>query len=211
MLRGLGRALVAVIALIGLAAVAVALWLLANGISAKSGPGPLETAAGRRLRALAIPRDAERRRSPVAADQQAIAEGQAHFADHCAGCHANDGSGQTDLGRGLSPRVPDMRLPATQQLSDGDLFYIIENGVRFTGMPAFGTGSAASEAASWRLVLFIRHLPKLSDSEIEDMKALNPKSPEEWREEEEARRFLAGEDHPAAVPSSPHHHQGDHR
>ena len=62
-----------------------------------------------------------------------IAEGRDHFADHCATCHANDGSGNTEMGRGLYPKAPDMRLPATQNLSDAELFYIIENGVRLTG------------------------------------------------------------------------------
>src|SRR5207247_5909710 len=65
-------------------------------------------------------------------------------------CHANDGSGQTEMGQHLYPRVPDMRLARTQELTDGELFAIIEDGVRFTGMPAWGDKSEQSQLASWR-------------------------------------------------------------
>jgi Copper binding periplasmic protein CusF len=69
---------------------------------------------------------------------------------------------------------PDMRLAATQGLTDGELHYVIHNGVRFTGMPAGGT--EGSDEDSWKLVLFIRHLPQLSAEELRDMEMLNPKS-----------------------------------
>jgi mono/diheme cytochrome c family protein len=145
--------------------------------------------------------------NPVAATPQTVRDGMAHFADHCAVCHANDGSGNTEMGRGLYPRAPDMRLAATQSLSDGSLFYIIENGVRLTGMPAWGEGTPDSEAASWRLVHFIRHLPALSDAELDEMKTLNPKTPVEWREQEEARQFLEGGG-AKPTPAAPHSHGG---
>ena len=117
-----------------------------------------------------------------------MAEARAHFADHCASCHGNDGSGQTQLGRRLYPRAPDMRLPATQALSDGELFHVIENGIRFTGMPGWGGG--VSPEVSWKLVLFIRHLPRLAPEEILEMERLNPKSPSEWREFQQDQEFL---------------------
>jgi hypothetical protein len=122
-------------------------------------------------------------------------------------CHANDGSGDTEIGRSLYPRAPDMRAAATQDLSDGELFSIIENGVRLTGMPGWATGTAEGERASWALVHFIRRLPKLTDDEIARMEELNPKTQEEWREQDEARRFLAGEDaKPPAPAAAPHKH-----
>ena len=62
-----------------------------------------------------------------------------------------------------------MREPDTQQLTDGELFYIIKNGIRFTGMPGWG----GEDEENWKLVLFIRHLPKLSPKEIELMKEIN--------------------------------------
>jgi hypothetical protein len=73
------------------------------------------------------------------------------------------------------------------------LFSIVEHGVRLTGMPGWGDGTAESERQSWGLVHFIRRLPRLTTGDIERMEALNPKTATEWREEEEARRFLKGD------------------
>ena len=101
-----------------------------------------------------------------------------------------------------------MRLPATRNLSDGELFYIIENGVRLTGMPGWSTGTKEGETSSWHLVHFIRHLPKLSDEEIASMESLNPKPPEEIRQEIEAEKFLQGGD--PTPPSTTHEHTGAH-
>jgi len=145
--------------------------------------------------------------NPVPLTDAVREEGMEHFADHCAVCHANNGSGEADIGRGLYPPAPDMRAGATQNLTDGELFSIIENGIRLTGMPAWGTGTADGERASWALVHFIRRLPTLTDEEIDRMEALNPKTAEQWRQEEEARRFLAGDDG-TPPPVSTHKHDG---
>ena len=186
------KTVVALLAVVGAAVILGGGWFLAIGISAKPEPSAMETLAAHRLRALAIPAAAVARTNPIPDNPDVVAEGLAHFADHCASCHANDGSGKTTMGQGLYPRAPDLRLPGTQQLSDGTLFYIIENGVRLTGMPAWGTGTPEGEAASWRLVRFIRHLPSLSEAELQRMEALNPKSADEWRQAEEERKFLEG-------------------
>jgi mono/diheme cytochrome c family protein len=191
-MKRLGKIIVVSLALVGIGAVILSAWLMAGGISARPEPGRAEVAVARQLRSLAVPLAARDRRSPVAANGEALREGMAHFADHCAVCHANDGSGDTEMGRGLYPRAPDMRKDATQSLSDGELFYIIEDGVRLTGMPAWGTGTPEGEQASWHLVQFIRHLPTLTEDELAEMGAMNPKSADQWREEEEARRFLEG-------------------
>jgi mono/diheme cytochrome c family protein len=189
--------LVAVLAAVG---GGVAL-LLRGGISAKVEPTPFEGAVARKLRHLGIP-DADRRlANPVRGSREVVAAGRAHFADHCALCHANDGSGQIEMGRNLYPRSPDLRQAATQQLSDGELFYIIENGVRLTGMPAFGDGSEESRRASWQLVHFVRALPRLTPQEKLEMERLNPKSAEEWRELQEDEEFLEGRSaHESAHP-----------
>ena len=168
--------------------------LLLGGISAKVEPTSIETTVAGKLRRLGIPGPFRELRNPVASSKQVVAAGRAHFADHCAICHANDGSGQTEMGRNLYPRAPDLRLAPTQQLTDGELFYIIENGVRLTGMPAWGDGSEESKRASWHLVTFIRHLPQLAPEEKLEMEHLNPKSPEEWREMQEDEEFLKGKE-----------------
>ena len=97
------------------------------------------------------------------------------------------------MGRGLSPRPPDMRLAPTQALTDGELFYIIEEGVRLTGMPGWSDGTAEGAQASWHLVQFIRRLPRLTDEEAAAIAARMPLSPADWRAREEERKYLAGE------------------
>jgi mono/diheme cytochrome c family protein len=176
-----------------LAGVAVGAYFVTAGVSARPQPGGLETFAARTVRGFAVRTHAGGAKNPVGVTDAVLKEGREHFADHCAVCHGNDGSGDTEMGRGLYPRAPDMRLPATQNLSDAELFYIIENGIRLTGMPGWSTGTPAGEESSWHLVHFIRHLPKITDEEIEEMKALNPASPEEIRQKIEAERFLRGE------------------
>jgi mono/diheme cytochrome c family protein len=164
--------------------------VLRGGISAKIEPTRVEAAIARKLRSMAIPDDFRHLGNPVAPSKDVVAAGLSHFADHCAICHANDGSGQTEMGRNLYPRVPDLRLATTQGLTDGELFYIIENGVRLTGMPGFGDGSEERKRGSWHLVAFIRRLPQLSPDEKLKMERLNPKSPDEWREMEQDEEFL---------------------
>jgi len=176
-----------------------------GGISARPDPSSLEVALARRARSWLIPSSSRDQANPISGSPRAVAEGRAHFADHCAACHANDGSGDTPIGRSLYPRAPDMRKAPTQRLTDGELFYIIENGVRLTGMPAWGGGG--NPEASWQLVHFIRHLPELTPEELAEMRTLNPKSPEEWRALDEDDSFLRGEPpRPAAQSERKAHH-----
>lgn len=181
--------------IVAVAGVAGALFYVkATGLSARATPGPVETAVARRLRVWAVPGEYRDLANPVLRNQESIRNGMAHFADHCATCHANDGSGDVQMGEGMFPPAPDMRARATQELTDGELFYIIEHGVRFTGMPAWSTGTTEGEESSWHLVNFIRHLPDLTEEEIAEMEDMNPRPPAEIRQEIENERFLSGED-----------------
>src|SRR5918996_514466 len=186
------KAFALLVAMVALLAVVAFMWIGSRGISAKAQPGLVETAIARTMRRLATPRSDRDATNPIATSPEIIAEGMAHYADHCAACHANDGSGETDIGLGLYPKPPDMRLDATQSLTDGELFYIIENGVRLTGMPAWSTGTEQGTTATWHLVHFIRELPRLAPDRIDEMKALNPRSPAEVRQDLEEQKFLQG-------------------
>lgn len=188
------RAFLLLIACAAIAAGIAAYAVASRGLSTRVSPSALEETVARVMRTLATPRAARSRANPIAASDDVLRQARAHFADHCAGCHANDGSGQTQMGRSFYPPAPDMRAARTQALSDGELFSIIEHGIRFTGMPAWGTGTPDGERDTWGLVHFIRRLPHLTPEELAEMEALNPRSPQQFREEEDARRFLAGED-----------------
>jgi len=160
-----------------IAAVAGIVYVMSTGLRGQPEPGTLETRVARMMRGLAVPNEMKARANPFAGSADALRPGLEHFARYCALCHANDGSGQkTPLGNGLYPKPPDLRADATQHLTDGELFYVIENGVRFTGMPAFGTGQPdpAGDKLVWQLVYFIRHLPQITPDELEWMKSLNP-------------------------------------
>ena len=180
------------------------IWIGSRGISAQAQPGTLETVVARTMRRVAMPRSGRQLPNPVPKSAEVLAEGMAHYADHCAVCHANDGSGETEVGRGLYPKPPDMRLDATQSLTDGELFYIIENGVRLTGMPAWATGTEEGRTATWHLVHFIRELPRLKPEQIEQMKSMNPRSPQEVRQEIEEEKFLQGGTEPKPQPVHKH-------
>lgn len=166
--------------------------MLARGFSAREEPTAIEELVARRLRRLAVPRAAREMKNPAPLDEAALSEARAHFADHCAICHGNDGRGQTPIGRNLYPKAPNMTLLRTQSMSDGEIFSIIKNGVRLTGMPAWGKDTPEDDMESWKLVHFIRHLPAITPQELEEMKKSNPVSRRELEEEAETREFLEG-------------------
>jgi len=189
----------------------VGVYVVQQGVSAREQPGAIETLVAGNVRNIAVGRRAKGLRNPIERSPEIIAEGRAHFADHCATCHANDGSGKSAIGQGMWPKPPDMREKATQDLSDGELFYIIEQGIRFTGMAGWSTGTLEGEQSTWHLVHFIRHLPDISQPEIDEMASLNPRSPAEIRQEIEAEQFLQGADVQPSASAAETHDHGGHR
>lgn len=178
--------------------------VIRHGFSARDEPWAIEAFVARRVRRLSIPSGARDVKNPLPATAEVLAEARAHFADHCSICHANDGSGNTPIGANQYPPAPDMRESWVQSLTDGEIFYVIHNGIRFTGMPAFGSGDMAADQDSWKLVHFIRRLPQISGDELEEMKKMNPKSQNEMAEKEEMEKFLRGEEGKPAAPSQHH-------
>lgn len=145
---------------------------IAHGFSAREKPWAIEAFVAQRLRRLATGTEAAQLQNPFAPTPEILAEARDHFAEECALCHGLDGSGQTEVGQGLYPPAPDLRDPDTQQLSDGELYSIIRNGIRFTGMPAWD--EEGEEGEHWKLVLFLRHLPDLTAEELERMREVHP-------------------------------------
>jgi mono/diheme cytochrome c family protein len=169
-----------------------AVFVRGMGISARREPTALEARLAKAAWRFLVPREYRKMTNPVPVEAKVIRAALEHWADHCATCHGNDGSGDVRLGRSLHPRAPDMRTTATQRLTDGELFYAIEHGIPFTGMPAWGTGTDDGVRASWELVHFVRYLPKLSADEIRDMEGLNPRSAAADRAKEAIDDFLSG-------------------
>ena len=181
-----GVLLFVVIAVLLALGVALAALVLHDGMSAAATPTKLEEFLARNARRLATPSKARAMVNPMPPTEANLRDARLHFADHCATCHGNDGSGQTLYG---------------QNLSDGELFWIIEHGVRFTGMPSFA-GHHGNGDDSWKLVLFIRHLPQLAPTEREEMERNNPKAPDDRKEEQQEDNFL-DQAAPRQAPQAP--------
>ena len=192
-----------VVVILCLAAAAAGL-RYAGPFDARAEPGPVETGVARTVRAWTVPSKYRQMRNPVACDAVALAAAREHWADHCAVCHGNNGSGQTMFGRGMYPKPPDMRMHQTRTQSDGELYSTIKYGVRLTGMPAFGE-PGDHDHSSWALVCFIRHLPEMTPEEELAIRAMNPKTEADREEERQEEEFLNGGT-PPPVATSGHRH-----
>lgn len=209
-MRGRTKVVAGVLVVVAVGATAILVNLLRYGLSAHDEPTRVEHVLARTMRRYATPADLRGRKNPVPLTPEVLAEARAHFADHCAVCHGNDGKGKTAMGPRFYPKAPDMTQGETQAMSDGEIFATIENGVRLTGMPGWGDGTAESAYGSWTLVHFIRHLPKLTPEEIAEMAKLNPKPPAEVQAAREEEDFLAGgeatpTEEEKGPPTSGHH------
>lgn len=184
----------------------VLLVLQGRGVSSRPEPSGIEKRAALFMRSWLTPSTYKGLKNPVSDTQEHFIAAREHFADHCATCHGNDGGGNTEIGKSLYPKAPDMRLPRTQQLSDGEIFYFIEHGVRLTGMPAWGNGTPEGERSSWQLVNFIRRLSKLTADDLAEMEKFNPTSRAAIEEEKKVDDFLNGGDppKPAVDPHAAH-------
>jgi mono/diheme cytochrome c family protein len=162
------------------------------GITARRTPWPLEARVSRSAWKWLVPSTTRTATNPAPATPDVLQGAREHWADHCATCHGNDGSGDTTIGRRVFPATPDMRQSSTQNLTDGELFYAIEQGIPWTAMPGWATGTAEGEKESWALVRFVRHLPDMTPDEIKDMERFNPKSPADLQREHDIDDFLNG-------------------
>lgn len=130
-------------------------------------PGAFESFFARRALRISIPDSAKAARNPLAVTPEMLAGARDRFARDCAFCHANNGAGKTAASGGMYPPPPDLRREA--DLTDGEMFFVINNGVRYTGMPHW----KEPEDRIWRLVSFIRYLPRISAADLEAMDAIN--------------------------------------
>ena len=142
--------------------------LVNHGFSARETPSRLEEFLARQARKIATPANARELENPSSLTPETLNAVYEHWSEHCALCHSLNGDGNSVIGKNLYPKTPDMKSAEVQGLSDGELFYIITNGVRFTGMPAWGDEDSPEEI--WQLVSFLRKLPSLTPAEFELMK-----------------------------------------
>lgn len=141
------------VALLFVAGAAVVLPFLS--LSARGEPGPMETFLATRAKRFLVSRSAGVLDAP-AATETTLEEGFGLYSGSCASCHGVKGRKPTEVGRALYPPAVDLGAPGTQQYSDAELFWIIQNGIRLTGMPAFGEIHSNEEL--WQVVHYLRSL-----------------------------------------------------
>ncbi len=149
-------ATITILLIIVLVAIAAYGFLASQGLSARKKPSNFEYSIANTALGISIPSDAKNRKNPLNITPDDLVEAKKHYKEHCEVCHGKDGGGKTETAAGMSPEVPDLRADHIQNLTDGELFYIIKNGIRFTGMPGWND----PDDHHWRLVALVRQLPK---------------------------------------------------
>ena len=170
-MRKLFRVVVYVLAAVGLGVLLAGVSVIRGGFSARPKALPLEPSIADGLRDLAMPGKAKKLANPLPQSPDVLAKGRRHFAHDCAGCHGPDGSG-TDFGRSMYPPVPDLR-DGVKDMTEGEIHFVVSNGIRFSGMPAFGKpGDAGDERENWQIARFVHHLPDVTPEELVELRRM---------------------------------------
>lgn len=155
-----------VVTVIALLAAAAVIYGGVPDVGATSKHHPLIHWALTTTRERAVERRANSVRAPTLIDQQRIERGFRGYREMCALCHTPPGGQDSPLHEGLNPAPPDLANVAERR-SPAELFWVIENGIRMTGMPAWGP--THSEEDIWDLVAFVNALPQIDPAEYEAM------------------------------------------
>ena len=140
---------------LALAALVVIVGFTQIKLDALQEPGPVETLLATQVKHLLVRRSSREGIPPAPTNLQAsIEEGDKLYAIDCSMCHGPDGHTPTDSGRWMYPRASDLTSPAVQGYSDPELFWIVKNGIRLSGMPAFGR--VETDEYIWNLVHYLR-------------------------------------------------------
>lgn len=127
-------------------------------LSALPEPGRMETSLATSGKRFLIRRASRGKIPPPPADVKAsLVEGDKLFGVECSECHGDSGRKPTDAGRWMYPQAADLGSAEVQKYSDRDLCWIVKNGSRLSGTPAFGR--VESDEHIWDLVRFVRTLP----------------------------------------------------
>jgi len=168
-------------------------------------PGKLERWVAKTALRASIGRQTTGLTDPLPPTDDSVAAGIPLYIAHCQICHGGPDGAASVIAKGLTPDPPQLAKHGVEDDPEATTHWKITHGIRFTGMPAWGNGTAEGAAESWELVHFIRHLPRLTPQEIAAMEPLNPVSPAELQERREEQEFLQGGAAGAAT-SSPHPH-----
>jgi mono/diheme cytochrome c family protein len=133
-----------------------------QGCRADKQPSKEETNLANAAKDVTIPLEAGKKTNPLPNTNEVANQGEGVFLGNCAQCHSADGRGDTTVGRNMDPPAMDLTSAHVQHWNDAELFWIIQNGVRLTGMPAWH--STISDDDTWKLARFIHDLPRLDSA-----------------------------------------------
>jgi mono/diheme cytochrome c family protein len=142
-----------------LGVISAMLGALLSGCTADKHPSREETTLANVAKDVVIPLEAGKMKNPLPETDEVLSQGQQVFLGSCALCHGTDGRGGTSIGSHMDPPAADLNSAHVQHWNDGELFWIIRNGVRLTGMPSWK--ASISEEDTWKLARFIHNLPRL--------------------------------------------------
>jgi mono/diheme cytochrome c family protein len=140
----------------------------AYNVAADQAPSRFEEWLLETIKERSIDRQAEGIPVPPLGDEAQVRRGYELFRVHCVTCHGAPGVGPDDLAMGLNPVPPGLDFEKVQHESDAELYWVIQNGIKFTGMPSFKLALAGEDDA-WALVAFLRRLPDLDPRSFEAM------------------------------------------
>ena len=164
--------------------------------SAEKPPGKMERTLAQFALNKSVARRAPNRKNPLPATPETLRGGLAHFRENCVICHGAPGVDPGEIGQGQNPGAPDLTLPRVQARTDGQLYWLVDEGIRMTGMPAFGPTHGENEL--WQIVAFLRHLPEITEQEKAQLKG--EKEEAEHHHEEAPPSAKPEHTHPPGTP-----------
>ncbi|MCW5968658.1 MAG: c-type cytochrome [Blastocatellales bacterium] len=102
------------------------------------------------------PVSAKKLKNPFTANDGTVSIGRKLFTQHCAICHGEDGKSQTDVANAMKIKPTDLTGKEMHGITDGEIYWVITNGIKPNRMPAFKL--KASNEERWQLTVYVKHL-----------------------------------------------------
>jgi mono/diheme cytochrome c family protein len=129
---------------------------------------------------------------PPLTDPALVRTGFLHYQENCVTCHGAPGVEASEVGQGLNPYPPELAT-RSEESDPKELFWIVRNGIKMTGMPSFGVTHTDQEI--WAIVAFLQKMPKMTPQEYQALAQATAESGEEHH-------------HAEGEEGEPHHHEG---
>ncbi|HKX27852.1 MAG TPA: cytochrome c [Blastocatellia bacterium] len=102
------------------------------------------------------PASAKKLKSPLNAETEVIEAGKQLFNKHCAVCHGPDGQAKTKVAATMKPKPTDLTAKAMHGITDGEIYWVVTNGIKTSGMPAYKVKT--NDTQRWQMTLYVKHL-----------------------------------------------------